>query len=66
VGGLLVILTYDAAYSSHRHIPYFPLHFCCNYDPSNIKQSEDVISLSEYSHTFKENVLIPSRVGVKN
>ncbi len=66
VGGLLVILVYDVAYSSHNHVPSFLLSFFCySYDPSNLNKSEDVMSLNEYSHTPKENLPIPSRVGIK-
>jgi hypothetical protein len=43
----------------------FLFHFCCNYDPSKLNQSEDVMSLNAYSHILKENLPIPSRVRIK-
>jgi hypothetical protein len=65
MGGPFISLTCDVVFSSHGLIPSFPPLFSIStYDPLNLNRTEDVMSLSGSSHILKEDLPIPSKVGL--
>jgi hypothetical protein len=65
MGGPFIIPTCDVTFSSHGIVPSsLHLYFYYVY-PSNLNYKENVVmSLNEYSHNPKDNLLNPSKVGV--
>jgi hypothetical protein len=66
MGGPFISFTCDVVFSSHGVIPSFPpLFSISSYNPSNLNRIEDVVmSLNGSSHILKEDLPIPSKVGL--
>jgi hypothetical protein len=66
MGDPFIHLIYDVVFSSHGFISSFPpLFSISSYDPSSLNHIEDVVmSLSGSSHILKEDLPIPSKVGL--
>ncbi len=64
--GPFISLTCDVVFSSHGLIPSSPpLFSISNYDLSNLNHTKDVVmSLSGSSHIHKQDLPIPSKVGL--